>query len=161
MRKKSKPEPVDRSTPEYVREVALRLLVRREHSLKELMWKLEGRELPLEVVADVVNRLAEEGLQSDVRFAEIYVRSRADRGYGPRRLRAELRERGVDDTLIEKSLAEAEIDWQEQAHQYYLRRFGDTAPADWPDEAKRCRSLEQHGYTVEQIRETLRRQKQR
>ncbi|GAB4353967.1 MAG: regulatory protein RecX [Gammaproteobacteria bacterium] len=161
MRKRSKPDAVDRTSPEYVRDIALRLLTRREHSLKELVWKLEGRDLPSDVVADVTRRLADEGLQSDERFAEVYVRSRAERGYGPRRLKAELRQRGVGDELIERSLMEAGIDWREQAVRYYRRRFGDTAPRDWQEEARRCRALEQHGYTAEQIREAMRRQKER
>ncbi len=159
MRKRSRPESVDRSSPEYAREVALRLLKRREHSRKELVWKLEGRGLPAGVVAAVSDRLEAEGLLSEARFAEVYIRSRADRGYGPQRLRAELRERGISDPLIEESLAGADIDWLAQADRYYQRRFGDVPPKDWKDEAKRRRAMEQHGYTVDQIRHVIRQQK--
>ena len=156
MRKRSKPEPADRTSPDYVREVALRLLARREHSRKELQWKLVSRELPTEVIEAVLDALAKANLLSDIRFAEVYVRSRAERGYGPHRLRAELRQRGVADALIETSLATTEIDWQEQAAHYYQRRFGKTPPKDWKEAAKRRRSMEQHGYTADQIRSVVR-----
>jgi len=119
------------------------------------VWKLEGRGLPASVVASVSDRLEAEGLLSEARFTGVYIRSRAERGYGPQRLRAELRERGIEDSLIEASLAAAEIDWQMQAERYYRRRFGDDPPKDWKDEAKRCRSMEQHGYTPDQIRRVI------
>ena len=67
---------------------ALGLLVRREHSRKELTRKLAAKGLESEDVTAAVERLAAEGWQDDTRFAESLVRSRAGNGYGPLRIRA-------------------------------------------------------------------------
>jgi regulatory protein len=53
------------------------------------------------VVADLTAR----GYLDDEAFARHWVATRAARGYGPARLRAELRARGVAVTLIEAALA--------------------------------------------------------
>src|SRR5687767_12564106 len=62
---------------------ALGLLVRREHSRKELTRKLLARGVERDEAEAAVARLAGEGWQDDVRFAELLVRSRASTGYGP------------------------------------------------------------------------------
>ena len=43
---------------------------------------------------------------SDARFAESFVRVRSERGQGPLRIRAELRERGVTDVLVDEVLTD-------------------------------------------------------
>jgi regulatory protein len=78
----------------------LGLLARREHSKRELVIKLRARNCPDKIITTVVEQLTEEGMQSETRFAESFVRSRIDRGVGPLRIRAELMERGVDDEVV-------------------------------------------------------------
>ena len=59
---------------------ALALLVRREHSRKELARKLAERGIERDAALAAVDRLAGDGWQSDVRFAEMLVRSRVGQG---------------------------------------------------------------------------------
>ena len=56
---------------------ALGLLTRREHSRRELSRKLTSRGVEAADVRSAVDRLEAEGWQSDTRFAEALVRSRA------------------------------------------------------------------------------------
>ena len=58
-------------------------LSRREHSKKELFNKLFKRVNDLELLNQEIDRLANEGLQSDERFSEAYIRSKTQAGYGP------------------------------------------------------------------------------
>ena len=58
-------------------------LSRREHSKKELFNKLFRRVNDLELLNQEIDRLASEGLQSDERFSEAYIRSKTQAGYGP------------------------------------------------------------------------------
>ena len=74
---------------------ATRLLARREHSRHELRGKLRASGHAEEAVEAALETLREQNLQSDRRFAEACVRSLAERGYGSRRVRHELRQRGV------------------------------------------------------------------
>lgn len=139
-----------------VREQAIRLLARREHSARELAFKLVRRGVPEALAEAVIDGLTQEGLQSDARYAESWVRHRVEQGYGPLRIRAELRERGVPDHLAGPALAEAEteIDWAEQARQAWARRFGG-APADLRERARQQRYLERRGFAAGHIRQVM------
>ncbi len=134
---------------------ALRLLARREHSVQELYHKLKGRQCPAGVADDVVAALVDEGALSDRRFAESYVQSRFERGFGPLRIQAELRERGVGDTQAEEALAAYGAQWVAAAWQQHRKRFGDTLPTDFNQRVKQMRFLQQRGFSSEQIRAAL------
>jgi len=72
------------------------------------------------VVADLVGR----GYVDDAAFARHWVQTRAARGYGAARLRAELRARGVPAPLIDAALTALEGDDQlEQARAVARRRL--------------------------------------
>jgi regulatory protein len=135
--------------------VAVGLLARREHSAKELGSKLRSRGFAPEVVDAVLSRLAAERLQSDERFAEVYLRQRSEKGYGPERIRAELRERGIDEQLISarfrQAETEGEVDWFERAAAAYGKKFGRRPVEDLKERAKRQRFMQYRGFTHEQI----------
>ena len=84
-----------------IRERALELLANREYSFKELVARLSRISSDSEAVLTAVDSLRERGLQSDQRFAESYLSSRTERGYGPLRVKAELAKKGVDDEVID------------------------------------------------------------
>lgn len=130
---------------------ALRLLARREHSELELRHKLIGRSFTDTIVDAVVMQLVDQGLLSDQRFAEVYARGRFERGYGPLRIRAELRERGVSGDLTEQNLTELSRSWVESASRQRSKRFGRQPPGDYRERAKQMRFLQQRGFTSEQI----------
>ncbi|HHO68381.1 MAG TPA: regulatory protein RecX, partial [Gammaproteobacteria bacterium] len=89
----------------------MRLLARREHSVLELRRKLEQRGWQGGPLDEVLDSLVDQNLLSDRRFAEVYTRTRIERGYGPLRIRAELRERGIDAALAEAALEAEAPDW--------------------------------------------------
>ena len=130
---------------------ALRLLARREHSEFELRYKLSERHFPDAVVDAVVTELADQGLLSDQRFAEAYARGRFERGYGPSRIGAELRERGISGDLTRQMLAELSAFWVESAARQRSRRFGHRLPSDYPERAAQMRFVQQRGFTLDQI----------
>jgi regulatory protein len=89
------------------RGVALRLLQRRLRSRVELETALRRRGVPGDVVAAVVGELRRSGWIDDARFARAWIRDRlALRPCGARRLRAELRRRGVSAQVTAEALAE-------------------------------------------------------
>jgi len=132
------------------------LLAAREHTRAELRRKLGGRrEATPEAVEAVLDALAARGLQSDARYAEQYLAMRVARGYGPVRIRAELRERGVESALIDDWLDERDPAWRERLRAVACKRFGAAAPADYKERARRARFLEQRGFGTELIRREL------
>ena len=105
------------------RDTAIRLLTRREHSTDELRRKLKRRGYGAETIDEVVTRLRSSELVSDARFAESFVRVRSERGQGPLRIRAELRERGVTDPLVDEVLTTTSEFWLERAKRARVKRF--------------------------------------
>jgi regulatory protein len=87
------------------RRVAGDLLSRRPWTLADLRSRLVRRGAPAAVAEAVVADLVGRGLLDDGAFAQRWVETRAARGYGPARLRAELAARGVAPSLIETALA--------------------------------------------------------
>ena len=130
---------------------ALRLLVRREHSQRELRHKLVARNFTDTLVGGVLAQLVDEGLLSDRRYATLYAHGRYQRGYGPLRIRAELRERGVSGELTERTLAELTRSWVDSARRQRRKRFGRSFPADHKERVRQMRFLRQRGFTIEQI----------
>ncbi|MDO9597832.1 MAG: recombination regulator RecX [Azoarcus sp.] len=132
-----------------LRERALRHLARRDHSRAELARKLSAYGSAEEIEA-VLARMGELELQSDTRFAEAWVRSKAAR-FGGTRLRSELMRRGVDKTLINETIAnecvESELD---RARAVWQSRFR-TQPADSREWARQARFLQTRGFATDVI----------
>ena len=96
--------------PVEVRIAAMDLLARREHSLEELRRKLKRRFANEDLVEGELQRLKDENLQSDERYADSFLRQRSARGYGPRRVRHEMRQKGLSDTEISNAFDRVEVD---------------------------------------------------
>ncbi|MCC5794344.1 MAG: regulatory protein RecX [Chromatiales bacterium] len=133
------------------RQAAFDLLARREYSAAELASRLEARGYEPQEVRTVVDGLRREGLQCDERFAEAFVRSRTSRGQGPLRIAAELRSRGIDESLLSAMLDDPAAAWIERARRVRERRFGAASPRDQREKARQARFLAQRGFTGEQV----------
>ena len=136
---------------------ALRLLATREHSRAELRAKLAG-EAAAEVLEAVLDRLVALGFQSDQRFAESYVRTKAAR-LGESRLRYELARRGVAEDIIERVLSHLSSvdgagDEFTRAREVWSKKFGDV-PQDPRSWAKQARFLQSRGFSSTVIRQLL------
>ncbi len=83
---------------------AINLLSRREFSRHELYQKLIVRTSSDTYLLELLDQLAESGYQSDQRFTESFLRSRINRGLGQMRIERELKEKGIDQYLIELCL---------------------------------------------------------
>jgi regulatory protein len=134
---------------------ALTLLARREHSRADLAAKLKGRAVAPERIEAVLDGLVAEGLLSDGRFAAEYARSRAARGYGPLRIRGELRERGVADAHVAQALDERDPAWLEVARAQREKRFGAPPPSAYAERARQARFLRYRGFTPDQVAATV------
>ncbi len=143
-------------SPESVRGRALALLTQREHGRAELAGKLTAWGANPEQVEILLVELGERGLQDDTRFAEVYIRSRRVRGYGPLVISQELRQRGLDPELVKQQIDEGEFDWQEEACAVRQRRFGSTVPRDRRVQAKQLRFLQYRGFSSAQAVKALR-----
>ena len=133
-------------TPLDARKKAMDLLARREHAHSELMRKLGKAGFSAEMANDAISELAREGLQSDQRFVEAFVQSRYSAGKGPIRVRAELRDRDVDEGLVDAALGEFEGDWFALAVLVRQKKFGAEQTPDFKEKARQMRFLQYRGF---------------
>ncbi|WP_319021346.1 regulatory protein RecX [Pseudomonas sp. FME51] len=133
-------------TPAAIRRSALDLLARREHSYTEMLRKLRQRGAVTEMAEVELDRLQEDGLLSDERFCEAYVYSRSQRGYGPVRLREELRQRGVAERLIDDVLQDAAWDWATLAQVAFAKRFPEGQARELKERVKQQRFMQYRGF---------------
>jgi regulatory protein len=135
---------------------AMGLLVRREHSRKELARKLEARGVDGDEAEATVERMAEAGWQNDGRFAIGLARMRSQTGHGPLRIRAELSTHGLGDDAIRaafEALAEAgEDDWRTIARELVRRRYGPGVADDLALRRKAADFLFRRGFDGDTVR---------
>ncbi len=123
-------------------QTALDLLSRRDHFRRELSDKLRHRDFPADQIEEAVARCEALGLVNDERVAERFVEVRAaTRGWGPNRLAAELRKRGVPRDDAER-MARVSPEMAEEAMRTALRKLEVRAPERWwRDSQRRARMI--------------------
>lgn len=100
------------------------LLAQREHGRQELIIKLTTKGASFLEASQVVSSLAEQGLQSDHRYASCCIQSKANRGYGPNHIRQYLNAKGVDSALVDSVMETIDIDWPAKARVVWEKKFG-------------------------------------
>ncbi len=138
------------SPKDTARERAIHLLARREHSQKELFIKLLQKGFPKHDIEPALEDLQSRGWLSDIRFAESWIRHRANRGYGWLRIKAELNEKGVGSQEIEEAKASEPINWHNLALSEWRKKFKNK-PSDWNEKAKQLRFLQYRGFSADDI----------
>jgi regulatory protein len=123
-------------------QTALDLLSRRDHFRRELVDKLRRKGFPADEVEAAIARCQDLGLVDDERVAERFVEVRAaTRGWGPNRLAAELRKRGVAPDDAER-MARVSSELGEEAMRTALRKIEVRAPERWwQDSQRRARMI--------------------
>ena len=134
-----------------IRRKAMDLLARREHSVAELRRKLLDKGFEQPAVDVQLQKLECENLLSDQRFAESYANYRSKKGFGPLRIKQELKEKGINDGLLREFLGNDKF-WQSLAKEVREKRFGSAAPQDYKDKVKQMRFLQYRGFSNEQLR---------
>ena len=143
--------PVDQPS-KMARSKAMSLLARREHSARELSDKLVRKGIDAESASEAITKLTAEGLQSDSRFTENYCRSRTAKGFGPRRIRLELQERGISTELANEYIDASDSHWRTLAQQQLQKKFNLLAATDLHQLATMKRFLDYRGFDSHWLR---------
>jgi regulatory protein len=126
---------------------ALDLVSRREHSRHELMQKLDKRyPNTTSIIEDVLDKLEINKILDDERFAEMYLNSRARKGFGPKKIEMELHSKKVDSFFISNAV-EAYESWLENAHRVLKKKFKDQKPTDYQSKMKQKQFLFTRGFS--------------
>ncbi len=123
--------------------------------MAEITNKLAQAGYDADAVDRAVGWLLEHDLVSDQRFAESFVRKRISRGYGPRRIAMELKQKGVARNISSALLEGQGNNWFDVASRAYGKRFGSTPCVSLKEKSRRVRYLENRGFYSEQIQHAL------
>ena len=159
----SKPRQLDSESA--LHDAAIKILMRRAHSVHEMKKALERRCEDMSLIKKVMDRLKTAGLIDDARYAKQFARQRTEgRKQGKFRVARDLRARGVPDRHIESALEEAAQNTDESAvvRQRIERKL---RASRGPDTLKKVddkklaslyRSLLRSGFSADVIRRELR-----
>ena len=136
-------------TGSRLRSYAFAVLTRREYSKAELIEKLALYAMDRDEVLKLVDELATQNYQSDQRVAEIMLSSQKRKGKGPNRIKLALKSKKIDSSLIQEELKET--DWNEQAYQLKVKKFGLTVEKEAKLKAKQIRFLMYRGFEMDAI----------
>lgn len=136
-----------------IKESALNLLAKREHSKQELMQKLQYRfKEAADDINSVIEQLIQENQQSDKRFAASFLRNRLAKRHGKNRIIRELKQKGVAPDDIEWALStEPDVDWFVLAKELKEIKFGISPAIEYKDKAKQFRYLQYKGFSFDEI----------
>lgn len=150
---KSRPETGEAPGLADLRERALRLLARREHSRAELARKLGQAGFATDDITPLLDEFEQKSWLSDRRFAESWVADHRSRA-GSVKLAYELRQHGVTDDIIEAVLNENRDSEFDRARAVWRKKF-DSIPTDAAEKARQMRFLQSRGFTTDIIRRAI------
>jgi regulatory protein len=136
-----------------LRERALAMLARREHTRAEMARKLSPHSESPEQIERLLDALAARGWLSEARFAE----SRANtllRKFGSRKIEYDLRNRGVSAEVVEQTLERALAQELENCRAAWQRKFG-VLPQGAAERGRQMRFLTGRGFSAEAMRRVL------
>jgi regulatory protein len=133
-----------------LRERALRLLARREHSRAELARKLAPHTQDPDEVERVLDELERRGWLSERRVVEQVLHARRAR-FGARRIERELLDKGVSEENIAAALPELKSGELHAARAVWLKKFGGRRPRRPAERARQVRFLQGRGFDLDTI----------
>lgn len=140
-------------TGSRLRSYAFAVLTRREYSKADLIEKLGLYAMDRDEVLKLVDELAKENYQSDQRVAEIMLSSQKRKGKGPNRIKLALKSKKIDASLIQEELKET--DWNEQAYQLKVKKYGAKVEKEPKLKAKQIRFLMYRGFEMDAIMKVI------
>lgn len=143
----------DDSVLDKARYQAYDLVARRPRSEWEMYQFLKRKDYTDEIIAGVVGQLKEQGYLDDYRFATSWVASRRLlKATNQRRLRLELRQKHVDDNVIQKVLEEDETDDRDALRRLVEQKRRQTR---YQDPVKLMQYLARQGFAYDDIKQVI------
>ncbi|MDF1758247.1 MAG: recombination regulator RecX [Legionellaceae bacterium] len=130
---------------------AVSLLAAREHGFLELVGKLTNKGFDESDILSAVEKLKKLDLQSDQRFVDMICRARIRQGYGPERIRNELKQKSVDSDLIEEKLETERSNWVSYAVEVWQKKYKQQIEYSHSEVQKQKRFLLYRGFSMDTI----------
>ena len=141
-----------------VKAAALRFLKIRPRSIAELRAKLELKDFAKDDISTVLHDLVASGLLDDRAFTKSWINYRLARPFGFRRIIQELKAKGIDQEIIDQSIAERDANYSPEHVALDLAQRRWKRLPDIDDQKKRKRVLDfllRRGFEVDLVLKIL------
>lgn len=133
------------------KEAAIQLLSRRDHGQYELYQKLALKRYEEADIEAAINFCLDHNYLDDLRYAKSQIRQHVYRGHGERRIRQELAQKRVAESVVDEAMMEEPQDWFELARMAAEKKFKGIKAKDQKEYAKQVRFMQYRGYSFDQI----------
>ncbi len=137
---------------------ALFLLSRRDYGKAELFARMKRRMyeknegiIDEALIETVIVRLSEQHFLDDDRVVSLLMQGYVRKGYGPLRIKQEMRQKGFVESLVDKHFEGIDVDWFEKAAEVRSKKFGDELPSDFKEKSRQIRYLQYRGFFGDMI----------
>ena len=137
---------------------ALYYLAKREYGFVELINKIKSfatdeLNLNLDSCYQIVEELKTKGLQSDYRFCESFVNSKK-RKFGLQKISYELKQKEIDDFLIEEFVDALRDEEYESARLVWKKKYT-SLPSDLNEKNKQIKFMQNRGFSFDTIKKII------
>lgn len=143
---------ISKDQDEVAYQRAIKLITYRDRSIAEIRQSLHQKQIPEEIIENVINRLGENGLLDDKRFANLWIENRNEfRPRSHRMLTLELRKKGISEDIISQVLENTTAD-EELAHKAAQKQIRRYMTLEWQDFRRKLGSfLARRGFSYETV----------
>ncbi len=134
---------------------AVKLLARREYSIRELYSKALAKGYAENEISVVIHKLLEFDFQSDYRYAEMIVNSKYNKCYGPNYIQYYLHQKGMSKSYFAAIIKENHYDWVAVATQIVQKRLNQVQSVDRIDEQKQIMFLQNRGFSIDHAKAAM------
>ena len=125
-------------------------------SARRLARKLTAKGIDRETAVAAVAYLVDQGYIREDNAATLRAEQNRRKGWGPRRIREDLRAQGFSDDVVEEAMESlTEVDWTEACTEVIRKKHGEI-PEDRGERQKLIASVMRMGYDADTVREAMR-----
>lgn len=138
----------------HAKRKAMELLKHADRTEQELRQRLIQEEFPPEAAEIALDYVKSYGYVNDASYAERYIMFAREKK-SIRQIQRELRKKGIEDSLIQMALEEAELDDREPLRLLVEKKTHGQKPEDEKERQKLIQYLMRRGFALSEIRKEL------
>ena len=137
---------------EAAKKVAAKLISYKMYTCSEVFKRLVQKGCDSETAEMVVAEFCRAGILNDEEYAKMYIHDASVVSLkGMFRIRQELLAKGIAASVVERAIADSEVDTEAQLESYVELRFGDRIFSDYKDIEKAKAHLARRGFLIPDI----------
>lgn len=133
----------------------IKLLARREYSIRELYSKAKAKGYEEKEISVVIHKLLEYDFQSDYRYAEMIINAKYNQCYGPSYIKHYLGQKGMSKSYFDTIASKNNYDWVETAIKLVQKKLNQVQGVDNFDKQKQLGYLLNRGFSIEDAKAAM------